>query len=83
MIRESSSKSGGWKEKPVEGRPSPPSGVITFPHKPEDFIYVTVYAGVAEEGYVGYADYKTLLAVYTELEERHQKLLDLAGGHYL
>jgi len=49
----------------------------------EDFENVTRYGGVAEEGYVEYVDYERLLAAYKDLKERHQKLLDIAGGHYL
>ena len=33
--------------------------------------------------YMCYSDYERLLKVYKDLKERHQKLLDLAGTHYL
>ena len=32
---------------------------------------------------VYYSDYQKLLGAYKDLKERHQRLLDLAGGHYL
>lgn len=32
--------------------------------------------------YMCYSDYELLLKAYKDLKERHQKLLDLAGGHY-
>lgn len=37
----------------------------------------------SEGEYVYYSNYHQLLIAYKDLKERHQKLLDLAGGHYL
>lgn len=36
-----------------------------------------------EDVFVLEGDYNNLLNRYKDLKERHQKLLDIAGGHYL
>jgi len=39
---------------------------------------------VCDDGdWVEYNNYKRLLKVYKDLRERHQRLLDIAGTHYL
>jgi hypothetical protein len=48
-------------------------------------IYMAVEIGenLRSEFYISLSDWGALMAAHSNLKERHQKLLDVAGGHYL